>query len=404
MSQTTLVEFRGAEGAALSGRLHLPAGAPRAFAIFAHCFTCTKNIRAAVSISHALAEQGIASLRFDFTGLGESDGEFGDTILSSNVGDLLAAAEWLRAHHAAPTILVGHSLGGAAVLAAAHGIDEVRAVVTVGAPAEPAHVRGLFADRASTNESEGEALVQLAGRPFRIKRQFLEDLEAQCSRERIGALRRALLVMHSPQDNLVGIDNARRIFEAARHPKSFVSLDGADHLLSRSADATYVGNVLAAWAARYVPDVEAAVRDEEPRTVEVRGGRAGLRQQIRLGPHTLVADEPERLGGTDAGPNPYDLLLASLGACTSMTLRMYANHKKWPLDEVRVTLAHQKVHAADCESCETQTGKLDDVERRIVLEGDLDAEQRARLIEIADRCPVHRTLHGEVRVRTRLVD
>jgi uncharacterized OsmC-like protein/alpha/beta superfamily hydrolase len=404
MPATIAVTFPGALGNTLSGRLHFPAGVPSAFAIFAHCFTCTKNIKAAVTISRALAQHGIASLRFDFTGLGESEGDFAESSFSSNMGDLVAAADWLREHHQAPSILVGHSLGGAAVLAAAAAIPEAKAVATIGAPADPAHVRGLFEDSADTIEAEGEAMVKLAGRPFRIKKQFLDDLATQCSSERIAALKRSLLVFHSPQDNLVGIENARRIFQAARHPKSFVSLDGADHLLMNPADAGYVGSVLASWAQRYLPVDERDGAEEGPRRVDVSGGREKYRNSVRVGPHALVADEPASLGGSDTGPSPYDLLLAGLGACTSMTLRMYADRKKWPLDEVKVSLSHKKIHAKDCDECETATGKLDDIEREVTITGDLDAEQRARLIEIADKCPVHRTLHNEVRVRTKLVD
>ncbi len=405
MTHQTVVQLPGPDGTSLAGRLHLPIGVPRAFALFAHCFTCTKNIRAAVEVSRALAKHGIGTLRFDFAGLGESEGDFADTTFSSNVAELVAAATWLREHHRAPKILVGHSLGGAAVLGAAAQIPECEAVVTVGAPADPAHVEKLFASERDAIERDGEAEVKLAGRPFRIKKRFLDDLAEQCSAEKIAELKRALLVLHSPQDNIVGIENARRIFESARHPKSFVSLDGADHLLMKPADASYVATVLSAWASRYVSDDNASEHDDTlPRAVEVVGGREKFRQQVRVGPHRMIADEPESVGGHDTGPTPYDLLLAGLGACTSMTLRMYADRKGWPLDEVRVHLTHEKIHASACEECEEETGKIDDIARDIVIEGDLDAEQRQRLLEIADKCPVHRTLHGRVRIRSRLVD
>jgi len=398
------VEFASHDGGGkLVGRLHHPP-APRAFALFAHCFTCSKDIRAAVRISRALADCGIATLRFDFTGLGESSGDFSDTNFSSNVDDLVAAADFLRAEYRAPALLIGHSLGGAAVLAAAGRVPEARAVATVGAPCDAKHVRKLFADSHAKIEADGEAEVSIAGRCFRIKKQLLDDLDSQANPEKLSTLGKSLMVLHSPQDNVVDIENARCIFMAARHPKSFISLDGADHLLQREDDARYVGSVLASWASRYLPQEIARVDDGAPRRVVVESAPQGLAQAIQLGPHHLRADEPVSLKGADSGPTPYDLLLAGLGACTSMTLRMYANHKKWPLTGVRVELRHQKIHAKDCDECQTTEGMLDDIERLVWLDGDLDAEQRARLLEIADRCPVHRTLHREVRVRSKLVE
>lgn len=393
------VTFAGSGGDQLVGRLHMPA-APRAWALFAHCFTCSKDIRAAARVSGALAACGIATLRFDFTGLGESEGDFADTTFSSNLEDLVAAAAYLRDTFEAPALLVGHSLGGAAVLAAAHRIAEVKAVATIGAPFDADHVRRLIDRSAPDLSARGEATVNIGGRSFRMKSAFVDDLEEHCSATQIGALKRALLVMHAPLDNVVGIDNAAQIFQAARHPKSFMSLDGADHLLTRGEDADYAGRALAAWAERYLPD---RVPDPEhgPRAVQVRGGASGLHQAIRVGPHALTADEPIGIGD-DTGPTPYDLLLAGLGACTSMTLQMYARRKKWPLDAVRVELRHDKIHATDCGDCETKTGKIDRIERVIEVAGDLDAEQRARLLEIANKCPVHRTLHSEVIVNSRL--
>jgi putative redox protein len=401
MGDNQRITFAGASGAELVGRLHAPHGAA-AYALFAHCFTCSKDIKAAVRVSRALASKGIATLRFDFTGIGESEGDFADTSFSSNVQDLVAAAAYLRSAHRAPVLLIGHSLGGAAILAAAQQIPEAAAVATIGAPFDPEHVRRLFVDAAARIEQDGVAEVAIAGRTFRIKQQFLDDLATHCSAEKIGALGKALAVFHSPQDNIVGIDNAAKIYQAARHPKSFISLDGADHLLQREADARYVADVLAAWASRYLP--ERAEEATEPRRVVVAGGSRGFRQSVQVGPHRLSADEPLSVGGEDSGPTPYELLLAGLGACTSMTMRMYAERKKWPLDGVTVRLSHDKIHAADCESCETKVGKIDDIEREISIEGVLDDEQRARLMEIADKCPVHRTLHSEVRIRSRLAE
>jgi uncharacterized OsmC-like protein/pimeloyl-ACP methyl ester carboxylesterase len=397
------VMFTGTGGEALAGRLDLPAGPPRAVALFAHCFTCGKDVVAASRISHALTELDIAVLRFDFTGLGESDGEFANSTFSSNVTDLVRAADHLRTTIAAPTLLVGHSLGGAAVIAAAHRIPEVRAVATIGAPADPAHVAGLFREDRADIDAIGEATVYLAGRPFQVRREFLADIASQPQMGRVANLNRALLVLHAPGDEIVGIDNAREIFQAARHPKSFVSLDDADHLLSRRGDAAYAAAVIAAWADRYLPSAPNREPDPAggPGTVVVtETGDGALTQQIRVGGHTLIADEPAAIGGDDLGPTPYDLLLAALGACTSMTVRMYARRKNWPLRSTTVTLTHSRIHAADCGSCETESGRLDHIRREVRFVGDLDADQRARLLEIADKCPVHRTLQSEIVIDT----
>lgn len=397
------VTFPGAAGTSLAARLDRPTGAPpRAFALFAHCFTCSKESRAATFVGEALADAGFGTLRFDFTGLGGSEGEFANTDFSSNVADLVAAADWLRRTHRPPALLVGHSLGGAAVLAAAARIPEAVAVATINAPADTAHVARLFGARRAEIEAVGEAEVTLAGRTFRIRREFLADIEGRKLATDIAALHRALLVFHAPRDATVGIDNAAAIFGAAKHPKSFVSLDDADHLLTRRGDAAYVGAVLAAWAARYVPTVPAAEPDGPREIVSVRETRVGRFQQaIAIGPHRLIADEPVAAGGLDSGPSPYDLLLAALGACTAMTVRTYADQKRLPLERVEVSLTHSKIHAADCAACETKEGKVDRIERVVTLDGDLDAAARAKLLEIANKCPVHRTLHGEVSVPTR---
>jgi putative redox protein len=394
------IEFPGSQGSRLAARLELPDDEPRACALFAHCFTCGKDVVAAARISRALTEFGIAVLRFDFTGLGGSGGDFGNTGFTSNVEDLWLAADHLRTSFAPASILIGHSLGGAAVLAAARRLPEVRAVATIGAPADPEHVLRLLGDSRDEIERRGEADVVLAGRTFRIRKEFLDDIAAQQQTERIAELGAALLVMHSPTDELVGVDNARRIFDAARHPKSFIALDGADHLLTERADAEYVAGVLAAWATRYAlapaggPEVAG-----EGQVVVSENGDGQLGQRIAAGRHVLTADEPAPVGD-DRGAAPYDLLLAALGACTSMTVRMYAKRKQWPLERITVHLRHSRIHASDCADCETRSGRLDRIERVIRLDGDLDGVQRRRLLEIADKCPVHRTLHSEVDIRT----
>lgn len=402
------VRFTNQGGHLLEARLDLPvAGEPLAYAIFAHCFTCTKNLKAVGRITSALAERGIATLRFDFTGLGESEGEFATTDFGTDVADLVSAARHLEERSRVPEVLIGHSLGGTAVLAAARQLDSVAAVATIGAPSSPAHVRKLLAEDIEEIREKGEATVRLQGRPFTITAGFLDALDASDLPGALAGLRRPLLIAHSPIDNVVGIDNASELFMAARHPKSFLSLDDADHLLSNEDHAAYVGRVIAAWAARYLdvdtrealqPDL--SVKNPEFDTVVRTEG--SLRTEIMANGFPLVADEPTSLGGTNLGPTPYDLLTASLGACTSMTLRMYADRKGWPLDAVTVDLRYRKIHARDCARCEGSEGKIDHIEREIALEGDLDDDQRKRLLEIADRCPVHRTLHGDIHVDTRL--
>jgi putative redox protein len=405
---TERFQFTGEGGHQLAASLDLPEREPLAYALFAHCFTCGKDVLAARRIAAALAAKGIAVLRFDFTGLGSSEGDFANSTFSSNVADLVRAADHMRETRKAPAILIGHSLGGAAILAAAEKIPDAKAVVTIAAPSDPAHVTGLFRDRIDDIRTHGQVEVSLAGRPFRIKREFLDDIAEHGLMAHVTNLHKALLVMHSPTDDTVGIDNATRIFVAAKHPKSFVTLAGADHLLSGKRDAAYVADVIATWATRYLdPIVPGPSADlaEAPRNVVVRETRAGKFQQtVSVGPHRLLADEPVAAGGDDTGPGPYDFILAGLGACTSMTMRMYAERKSLPLERVTVTLTHSKIHAEDCAECETSTGMLDQIDRVIGMEGNLDAEQRQKLMEIADKCPVHRTLTSEIHIVTRPAD
>jgi uncharacterized OsmC-like protein/pimeloyl-ACP methyl ester carboxylesterase len=405
---TERFQFTSSEGHQLAASLDLPEREPVAYALFAHCFTCGKDVLAAKRIAVALAAKGIAVLRFDFTGLGSSEGDFANSTFSSNVADLVRAADHLRETRKGPAILIGHSLGGAAILAAAGQIPDARAVVTIAAPSDPAHVTGLFKDRIEDIRKHGEVEVSLAGRPFNIKREFLDDIAEHGLTAHVKSLHKALLVMHSPTDDTVGIDNATHIFVAAKHPKSFVSLAGADHLLTGKRDAAYVADLIAAWAERYIEPAapkQAADLGKAPRMVVVRETRnSKLQQTVSIGPHQMLADEPVAAGGEDTGPGPYDFVLAGLGACTSMTMRLYAERKSLPLERTTVTLKHSKIHAEDCAECETKGGMLDQIDMVIGMEGALDPEQRKRLMEIADKCPVHRTLTSEIHIVTRAAD
>jgi uncharacterized OsmC-like protein/fermentation-respiration switch protein FrsA (DUF1100 family) len=398
------ITFKGSDGGALAARLELPLSPPFAYAIFAHCFTCSKDVASASRISRSLCREGVAVLRFDFTGLGGSDGDFENTNFSSNIQDILAAAEFLEESYEAPQILIGHSLGGTAVLAAASNLSSVQAVSTIGAPSDPFHVAHLFKDNLSEIEEEGEASVQIAGRPFKVQNQFLSDLKNHPLKKMLPNLGKALLVFHSPQDQVVSVDHARELFEAAKHPKSFVSLHQADHMLSKKQDAEYVGRVIGAWVSRYLEfDLKKLPKDlpelsEGHVWVEEKDG--AFAQRVFAGNHLFLADEPEGLGGRDTGPTPYDLLLSALGACTAMTLRMYAKRKKIPLKSVAVQLTHERYHEKDSEAVNGQSHALEKVVRRVRLQGDLTQEQRQRLLEIADKCPVHKTLESKVKIET----
>lgn len=405
MAAPLKVMFDGSLDAKLAGRLDLPTGPIRAYALFAHCFTCSKDIFAAKRIASELSAQGIAVLRFDFTGLGSSDGEFANSNFSSNIQDLIKAADFLRNSYEAPAILIGHSLGGAAVLAAAPYIPEARAVVTIGAPADAQHVTHNFGSNLDRIRTEGEVELSLAGRPFTIRRQFIDDLEKTSVTQSAAIMKKALMVMHSPIDETVGVENAAAIFQAAKHPKSFVSLDDADHLLTRSEDAGYAATVIAAWASRFVGGNATADIKHEGGVLVSETGQGQFQNAIRVGPHHLLADEPVAVGGLATGPGPYDYLAAALGACTAMTLRMYAGFKKLDIGRISVEVNHGKVYVDDCHECsETlmgKGGKVDRFERKISIHGPLDDVLREKLLEIADKCPVHKTLeHGSAIVTT----
>jgi uncharacterized OsmC-like protein/alpha-beta hydrolase superfamily lysophospholipase len=402
-SQTSLpvpavkAQFQGSEGARLAARLDLPLGKYRAFAIIAHCFTCSKDLKAIRSIAGELALLGIGVLRFDFTGLGSSEGEFSSTNFSSNVDDIVCAADWLAREYEAPAILIGHSLGGAAVLAAASRIDSVRAVVTINAPADAEHVTRHFAAELDRIRRDGAAKVTLGGRQFTIRKQFLEDIEQARVSERLKHLKQALLVMHAPRDEVVGIDNATQIYTAARHPKSFVSLDGADHLLTGERDAIFAARVIAAWVERYLPPAEPEDESAAAEGVVVREtGNGKFQNEVQAGGHHLLADEPVSFGGLDSGPSPYEFLSIGLAACTSMTLRIYASRKKMDLGPLTVSVSHKRIHARDCEDCSEEQksggGYITRFTREIDVEGDIADDVRDKLLEIADKCPVHRTL------------
>lgn len=396
------LSFTGHDGSTLAGLMELPEGEIKGHALFAHCFTCGKDIVAASRISRALAASGYAVLRFDFTGLGSSEGDFANTNFSSNVQDLIAAADYMRENLAAPDIIIGHSLGGTAVLKAAGDIDEVKGVVTIGAPADASHVAKQFGCDLDVIQERGEAEVDLAGRKFTIKKQFLDDI-GDHSLEHVGKLRKALLVCHSPVDTIVSINEAEKIYRTAKHPKSFISLDTADHLLSKHTDANYVAGIIATWAEKYIRSADSAI-EKRPSvakgTIRVEERNHVFTQDVYSDSHSWLADEPTAVGGSNTGPDPYEHLLAGLGACTAMTLRMYASRKKWPLDHVAVDLEHGRSHGEDCEHCDDDHSQVDVITRNITLQGDLDDSQRKRLMEIADRCPVHKTLENKIVVET----
>lgn len=394
------VVFKNKSGQNLSGRLYLPLdNPPRFFALFAHCFTCSKNFKAVSNISDTLSQYGVAVLSFDFTGLGNSEGDFEDTGFSSNVSDLIASAAYLEENYQAPKLLIGHSLGGAAVIFAAEKLDSVKAVVTLGAPSEPKHVKHLFEEGIEEIKREGRAKVNIGGRPFYISREFVEDLESKNLSEVLADLRKAVLIMHAPQDQVVDISNAATLYQHAHHPKSFISLDKADHLLTAEVESRYAGEIISTWVKKYLP-AEISENDTEGHQVKVRLFGKGYTSEILTPYHHLLADEPKSVGGENLGPTPYDLLMASLGTCTVMTLKMYAERKGWDLDEIVVFMNHDKVHKQDSKDFDKPGAKVSRFTRKLQISGEITDEMKTKLLEIADKCPVHRTLHEDIIVET----
>ncbi len=397
------VVFTNKDEEKLAGRLELPLNQkPHNFVIFAHCFTCTKNLTAIKNIGRALTDAGFGVLRFDFTGLGESEGDFENTNFSGNVADLIEAANFLEKNYGSPSLIIGHSLGGAAAIFAAAKIESIRAVAVINAPSHPSHVLHLLKNSKTEITQNGKAKVNLGGIDFTIKKQFLDDLENKPLQKVVASFRKALLILHSPQDKMVGIKNAEEIYRAAHHPKSFVSLDGVDHLLSKKEDSLYVGNIIASWASRYVeiPPVE-EIKSKSKVAARLNGNE-GFTTRLKLGDHSCVADEPTEFGGDNFGPSPYEFLSAGLAACTVMTLQMYARRKKWALDNVICHINYSKEHAVDCQHCEDDAAKIDTFTREINITGNISQEQKQKLLEIAAKCPVHKTLHSPTQIITKL--
>lgn len=396
-------EYTNSDGNKIAAIVDLPSNQKaHNFAVFAHCFTCSKNLSAVKNISRSLTSNGFGVLRFDFTGLGQSEGDFADTNFSGNVDDLINVSNQFAEEFGEISLMIGHSLGGAAVIFGASNIDSVKAVATIGAPSDPEHVKKLLSSSIEDIEEKGEAVVKLEGREFKIKKQFLDDLENKNIEKAVEGWGKSLLIMHSPTDSTVGIINAKEIYKAAKHPKSFISLYGADHLLSNKDDSLYAGNAIANWAKRYI-DFPTSDKKKTNMQIVASLGEDKYTTQIYAGKHNLIADEPEKVGGNDYGPNPYDLLAASLGACKSMTIKMYAERKKWKVTNVDVHVSHTKDYAEDCNKCEnSKDAKIDKFMVEIELEGDLNDTQKEKLLQISEKCPVHKTLQSDNFIETSL--
>jgi putative redox protein len=404
--KSTKLKIENKNGLALQAHLELPANQkPNYYAIFAHCFTCSSTLSAVKNISRALTSHGFGVLRFDFTGLGKSEGEFADSHFSANVADLIAVSDYMQLHYKAPSLLVGHSLGGAAVITAGAELENIKAIATIGAPSSVDHVTHLFSHGINEVKEKGEAQVHIGGRPFTINKDFIENFDKTDLPAIVKNLRKPILVMHSPTDTIVGIKNAEEIYHNAHHPKSFITLDGADHLLSNSKDSVYAGNMIGTWAQRYFETVENEMLETKG---EQLVGHLNLLEDnftttIQTKNHNLIADEPASIGGDDFGPSPYDYLSAGLAACTVMTLKMYAQRKKWDLQEVFVYITYSKKHSDDLMIEVDTPTRFDHLQKKLKFIGNLDDKQKQRLKEIASKCPVHKTLQSEVLIDTELL-
>ncbi|MFT4780963.1 MAG: putative OsmC-like protein/pimeloyl-ACP methyl ester carboxylesterase [Psychroserpens sp.] len=393
------------KGHKLQAYLELPANQkPNYFAIFAHCFTCSSSLSAVRNISRALTNHGFGIVRFDFTGLGRSEGEFADSHFSANVDDLIAVSDFIKEHYEAPSLLVGHSLGGAAVLVAASKLDNIKAVATVGAPATISHVKHLFSHGIDDIKNKGRVAVNIGGRPFKIDEEFVSDFDKTDLPAVVKALRKPLLILHSPTDTIVGIKNAEQLYNNAHHPKSFVTLDDADHLLSKTRDSSYAGDIIGAWVKRYFPQQENKMLDTsgEQLVAHLNLKEDNFTTTIQTAKHNFIADEPDSVGGDDFGPSPYDFISAGLAACTVMTLKIYAERKKWDLQEVYAHITYSKKHSDDLMLDVDKPTRIDHLSKKLTFIGDLDESQRQRLKEIASKCPVHKTLQSEVIIDTEL--
>lgn len=395
-------DFVATAGHKLAGTISMPVGKPRATAIFAHCFTCTRASLAATRISRALADRGIAVLRFDFTGLGESEGDFAQAGFARSVDDLLAAANFLGETIAPPALLIGHSLGGAAALVAASRMDSLKALVTLGAPSDAVNILKSIKGDLAAIERDGEGDVTIAGRPFRIRAAFLAEAREASVVKAVAALRIPVLFAHAPHDAIVSIDHAAILFQAAKHPKSFLSLENADHLLTQPADSAWAADIISAWTARHLPIALSETLDVDT-SVRVVSAQPGFAVEVTARQHRWRADEPPAIGGSDTGPTPYDLLLGALGACTAMTMRMVATRENINVDSIAIALGHDRNHARDCDHCSEPSARIEAIQRRIKIVGEMSEAQRQRLTDVASKCPVHRTLTGTVHIHDTIV-
>ncbi|MBR9846350.1 MAG: OsmC family protein [Algicola sp.] len=401
------LQISNKKGIKLQAYLELPANQkPNYYAVFAHCFTCSSTLSAVKNISRSLTNHGFGVLRFDFTGLGRSEGEFSDSYFSANVDDLIAVNDYLKANYKAPSLLVGHSLGGAAVLVAASKLDNIEAVSTIGAPATINHVKHLFSHDIDNIQEQGLMKVNIGGRPFHIDEDFVSDFDKTDLPSIVKNLRKPLLIMHSPIDTIVGIKNAEQLYLHAHHPKSFISLDDADHLLSNSEDSSYVGNVIGAWVERYFESKENTMLNTEGEQLvaHLNLKEDNFTTKIQTAKHNFIADEPTTIGGDDFGPSPYDFLSAGLAACTVMTLKLYAERKQWDLQEVYAYITYSKKHSEDLMLDLEKPSRIDHLLKKLVFVGDLDSSQKQKLKEIASKCPVHKTLITDTIIETEILD